>query len=160
MKDKILKLRKEGKTYNEIVDILGCSKGTISYHCGKGQKEKYSKRRKKYYQNEKYVLSKKIDNYLNRTDKYIKHKTRGKEHKELFNKFIQNPVCYLTGEIIDLSKTKTYSLDHIEPFFISKDNSIENAGLCTRDANKIKHDLSVKELIIMCNKIIAHNQRG
>ena len=35
MKDKILELRSQGKTYNEIVEILGCSKGTISYHCGK-----------------------------------------------------------------------------------------------------------------------------
>lgn len=33
MKEEILKLRNEGKTYNEIIDILNCSKGTISYHC-------------------------------------------------------------------------------------------------------------------------------
>ena len=47
MKDKILKLRDEGKTYNEIKEILGCSKGTISYYCGDGQKEKSKIRRKK-----------------------------------------------------------------------------------------------------------------
>ncbi len=35
MKEKILKLRGEGKTYNEIKKILNCSKGTISYHCSK-----------------------------------------------------------------------------------------------------------------------------
>ena len=39
MKDKILKLREEGKSYKEIMNILGCSKGTISYHCGEGQKK-------------------------------------------------------------------------------------------------------------------------
>ena len=44
MKEDILKLRNEGKTYNEIQEILGCSKGTISYHCGEGQKEKTNKR--------------------------------------------------------------------------------------------------------------------
>lgn len=33
MKEEILNLRKNGKTYNEIREILGCSKGTISYHC-------------------------------------------------------------------------------------------------------------------------------
>jgi hypothetical protein len=32
--DSILKLRASGKSYNEIVNILGCSKGTVSYHCG------------------------------------------------------------------------------------------------------------------------------
>ena len=33
IKNEILELRKNGKTYNEIVTILNCSKGTISYHC-------------------------------------------------------------------------------------------------------------------------------
>jgi|TARA_R110000824_G_scaffold156963_2_gene330350 predicted transcriptional regulator len=33
MKDDILKLRKSGLTYDEIVKKLGCSKSTISYHC-------------------------------------------------------------------------------------------------------------------------------
>lgn len=32
-KKEILKLRNEGKTYNEIKDILGCTKSTISFHC-------------------------------------------------------------------------------------------------------------------------------
>ena len=39
-KDKIIALHKEGKSYSEIQKILGCSKGTISYHLGSGQKEK------------------------------------------------------------------------------------------------------------------------
>jgi hypothetical protein len=33
MKEKILQLRKEGKSYNEICDILQCSKSTVSWHC-------------------------------------------------------------------------------------------------------------------------------
>jgi transposase len=39
-KDKIFQLRSEGKSYSQIQKILGCSKGTISYHLGEGQKEK------------------------------------------------------------------------------------------------------------------------
>lgn len=35
MKEIILKLRKEGKTYNEIQKIVNLSKGTISYHCNR-----------------------------------------------------------------------------------------------------------------------------
>lgn len=31
--EKIIKLRKEGKTYREIQKELGCAKSTISYHC-------------------------------------------------------------------------------------------------------------------------------
>lgn len=33
MKNKILELRKNGVSYNEIQKKLGCSKSTISYHC-------------------------------------------------------------------------------------------------------------------------------
>lgn len=40
MKDEILKLRAQGKSYNQIIEELGCSKSTVSYHCGKGQREK------------------------------------------------------------------------------------------------------------------------
>jgi len=32
MKEKILELRKKGLTINEIVDIVGCAKSTVSYH--------------------------------------------------------------------------------------------------------------------------------
>ena len=32
MKNEIIDLFKEGKSYNEISKILGCSKSTISYH--------------------------------------------------------------------------------------------------------------------------------
>lgn len=46
MKEKILKLRTEGKTYDQIRDILGCSKGTINYHCTEKGKEKTRRRRK------------------------------------------------------------------------------------------------------------------
>jgi len=41
MKDDILKLREEGLTYNEIVKRLGCSKGTVSYHCRKNGVSRY-----------------------------------------------------------------------------------------------------------------------
>jgi transposase len=43
-KENILKLREEGKSYRQIQEILGCSKGTIAYHLGSGQKEKTHKR--------------------------------------------------------------------------------------------------------------------
>ena len=45
-KEKILQLRSEGKSYGQIQEILGCSRGTISYHLGKGQKEKTFNRQK------------------------------------------------------------------------------------------------------------------
>lgn len=35
LKDSIIKLRLEGKSYNEISRVTGASKGTVSYHCSK-----------------------------------------------------------------------------------------------------------------------------
>lgn len=46
MKEDILKLRKQGKSYREIQKILGCSRGTICFHCGKNQKDKSYQRRR------------------------------------------------------------------------------------------------------------------
>lgn len=40
LKDDIIKLREEGKTYREIQEILNCSKATISYYVGFEQKDK------------------------------------------------------------------------------------------------------------------------
>lgn len=39
-KEDILRLRAEGKSYRQIQEVLGCSKGTIAYHLGPGQKDK------------------------------------------------------------------------------------------------------------------------
>jgi predicted HNH restriction endonuclease len=44
VKEEILKLRKQGKTYSEIVAILGCSKSTVSFHCSPLGKQKTYKR--------------------------------------------------------------------------------------------------------------------
>ena len=38
--DKVTILRQQGKNYREICKELNISKGTVSYHLGKGQKEK------------------------------------------------------------------------------------------------------------------------
>ena len=38
LKPKIIELREQGYSYNQIVKTLGCSKGTVAFHLGKGQK--------------------------------------------------------------------------------------------------------------------------
>ncbi len=43
LKLKIIKLRKEGLTYDEIGEKLKCSKGVISYHCRKSNLDDYNK---------------------------------------------------------------------------------------------------------------------
>lgn len=50
-KEDIIRLRAEGKTYNQIADELGCSKGTIAYHLSEDVKTNYNTRRRKYRDN-------------------------------------------------------------------------------------------------------------
>ena len=40
LKEQILELKDQGYSYNQIKEKLGCSKGTIAYHIGIGQKDK------------------------------------------------------------------------------------------------------------------------
>ena len=40
LKEKIIALASKGFSYRQIQKELGCSKSTISYHLGEGQKEK------------------------------------------------------------------------------------------------------------------------
>ena len=45
-KEQILELKNKGFSYRKIQEITGCSKGTISYHLGIGQKDKVNSRTK------------------------------------------------------------------------------------------------------------------
>ena len=165
MKEQILKLRSEGKSYNEIVIALGCSKSNVSFHCGKGQKEKNKNRtiinRKKPHTKVAY----RVDIFRAR----VKQKSNGKyfsntiyagrdsESKNYVDKIINNPYCYLTGEKIDLDKNKSYCLDHKIPYSISQDNSIENMGLCTVLANKAKSDMEIEDFLELCKKVLIYH---
>jgi hypothetical protein len=46
LKENIFTLREKGYSYSQISNELGCSKGTISYHVGEGQKHKTNENRK------------------------------------------------------------------------------------------------------------------
>lgn len=56
MKSQIRKLRSEGKTYDDIAQIVGCSKSTIAYHCSNSVKQKSHSKR----QQNKRALAKKL----------------------------------------------------------------------------------------------------
>lgn len=46
LSEQILELRIQGKTYNQIREITGASKGTISYWVGEGQRDKNAVRQR------------------------------------------------------------------------------------------------------------------
>lgn len=171
MKEEILKLRKEGKSYKHIQLILNCSKSTISYHCGEGQKEKTKKRTKKRREN---ILLEKVDTFKYRKLRNNREKVRrfnkrdnetGFANKEIeqnffwtdvLKKFGENTFCYLSGEKINLLND-SYNLDHIIPYSRGGDNSIDNLGITHEIVNKLKSDLTPDELMSWCKKILEFN---
>lgn len=172
MKDEILKLRSEGKTYNEIKKELGCSKSTISYYCGKGQKEKAKKRVRKRREN---LIHSKVESFLYRKEKNIKEglrkfqktdlKSKGRVDSnikttftwvDVLNKFGENTYCYLSGREINLYEDN-YNFDHIIPVSKNGSNDLENLGILHEKVNRMKSDLSPEELIEWCKEILEFN---
>ncbi len=169
MKDKILKLRDVGKSYKEIVAQLKCSKSLVAYYCNSTTKDKTIKKTNEL--RKKNALIQKVDNYKNRKNwtSKVRDFQRQEDGKpktkatfvftadELMKQFIQSPVCYLTGEQLDLTKSSTFSLDHKIPSSKGGDNSLENLGLCSWKVNQAKGDLSPQEFIELCKKVLIHN---
>jgi 5-methylcytosine-specific restriction endonuclease McrA len=185
MKEEILKLRSEGKSYREIQKTLGCSKGTIAYHCGAGQKEKTTKRRQKRREN---LIIRKTDTFKqvnyekpkkpkkvvrNRKDvlegirKYQKSDTSISHRvnkdlevsftwEDVVGKFGEETYCYLSGEPINLW-VNNYQFDHIIPVSREGDNTLDNLGITHETVNYMKGNLTPDELIEWCIKIVEHN---
>jgi 5-methylcytosine-specific restriction endonuclease McrA len=180
MKEQILKLKAEGKSYNEIKQILNCSKGTIAYHCGIGQKEKTTIRRKK---RDKNLIVRKTDNfkYCPKANKKIKpnknfvesirkfqkrdNNTNGLVNKNIQTTFVWGDVlekfgeityCYLSGEQLNLYENN-YNFDHIIPTSRGGQNTFDNLGILHEVVNMMKGDLLPDELIEWCIKILQYN---
>jgi 5-methylcytosine-specific restriction endonuclease McrA len=169
MKEQILELRQAGKSYKEICRTLSCSIGTVSYHCGKGQKEK-SKRRQTNRRKDLVILSK-VQHFQ---DRKLKDKTEDFQRerngrgnlgrrtitfnwKDVIEKFGWETTCYLTGRKIDLKEPLTYQFDHVISKAKGGESTIDNLGICCRDANQAKHDMSVEELLSLCKEMLEYN---
>lgn len=182
MKEQILKLRLEGKTYTEIVSILNCSLGTVSYYCGINQKEKFRERHRKNRRvmhpfqlklewfftqtksrkhNQKSrinalgLINKKIDKF--HETKLGAYMQRTFSTNDVLAKFGEHPRCYLTGEEIDIYEPRTYQFDHIIPRSRGGTNTLDNLGICTRQANLAKNDMTHDEFLNFCKKVVEYN---
>ena len=180
MKEQILQLRSEGKTYNEIINILGCSKSTVSYHCGVGQKEKTKQRSQELRKDNvlltkicsfkhptasrcdrrppaitkpKYRSRKKATDFVRKgakTNNDLSYQDVLALHGEVTN-------CYLTGRKIDLREPRTYNFDHKVPASKGGDNSLNNLGIACRDANAAKNDMTIEDFIQLCKEVLEHH---
>lgn len=182
IKEQILLLREQGKSYREIERILGCSKSTVAYHLSDEQKEKAHLRNQKHRSNQ-HPYAKKLEAFraskrstfekqrLHKAKKLIQLKIetfhRGDNRMtyakptftidDVISKFGENPKCYLTGKQLNIHEPRTYAFDHILPVTRGGDNSIDNLGLCSKEANQAKFNMTNEEFFALCKQVLEHN---
>lgn len=185
-KEQILSLKKEGKTYKQISEILGCSINNVWYHVSPNAKKLNTERMRR--------LRKKQHPYKTKLDKFTQRKYKPKTFSELKNvgtrthiyrrlrhfnvdrktkefmktdittddvikKLGENPICYLTGEPININNSRSYQFDHIIPASRGGDNSLENLGICTKQINMAKNNMTADEFIFLCRKVVAYQDQ-
>jgi CRISPR/Cas system Type II protein with McrA/HNH and RuvC-like nuclease domain len=109
----------------------------------------------------KEIIEGKLEFYLNPTSTFrkgMKQEMKVTEEmlKQVYKKLGPNPVCYLTGDKIDVKDAKSYNLDHIIPRAQGGDNSIDNLGILTKQANMAKSEYTMEEHIEYCKKVLIH----
>jgi hypothetical protein len=180
-KEDILRLRAEGKSYKQIIKILGCDPASVCYHCGVGQKHKsylkckfnkrkchpYYKKLDSFNNNNKHGNFINIDSITKNYRNVLHNKLKRFNNVENSNNMVTleqaidklslNPRCYLTGREIDISKTRSYHFDHILPKSRGGDNSIDNLGIAVKAANMAKSDLTIEEFIQLCKDVLVNH---
>ncbi len=168
MKDEIIKLRKEGKTYNQISDKLNCAKSTVAYHlkhAGLGTFSSITKEEIKemqlYYDKVKTLtkvaekfgysrstLSRYIKTIQRKTDLTLRKKKVVKAVSKKRRELKKDAVEYLGGKC-KICGYNNYigalEFHHIDPS--QKDFSISTSGN-TRAWVKIKKELD--KCILLC----------
>lgn len=76
--------------------------------------------------------------------------------EDVIEKFGEHPKCYLTGKILDIQKPRTYQFDHIIPVSQGGDCTIDNLGLCTKEANEAKGSMTPSEFFDFCRKVLEY----
>lgn len=180
----VRQLRAEGKTHKEIMSLLGCCRSATYYHCDENSKEKSlistKKHRNKAHpfldKTQRFLSKKKrvgipIDKYQDKLILVIYHKHRSFHQcrktkktmessftpEDVIKKFGNNTICYLTGRAIDITKGRSYNFDHKIPVSRGGDNSIDNLGICTKQVNMAKSDLTPEEFFSLCKEVLEYN---
>ena len=154
--------------YKRLAKLIGCSPNAVRYHLDEDFRLKSIARHIRYRKIN--PLCRRLESFQEIREKKksfdkVKKMTRSQGQKkrqsrfttqELLAKLGSTPSCYLTGIPIDLDDLCSYEFDHIIPLGKGGDNTLDNLGLCIRDANRAKHDMTVGEFVALCRKVLEH----
>jgi CRISPR/Cas system Type II protein with McrA/HNH and RuvC-like nuclease domain len=163
MKEKIIQIKNQNPSwgYKRIALAVGCSPNTVKYYVNPEEKKKSYERGCKARKTLNHILKRKKDNFNTlggyQFRKFSKREESRFSAKELKEKVIKTPFCYLTGNSINLTEAKSYELDHIVPRSKGGTNQLENCGLASRNANRSKADLSLDEFLILCQEVLKNH---
>lgn len=79
--------------------------------------------------------------------------------EDFIKKFGENPVCYISGEPLDLNNLDSLVMDHIVPKCQGGSNELSNLGLCTKQANLCKAWYTFDEFLMFCQKVLEYNKK-
>ena len=180
LKDQILKLRQDNIPYRKIAQLLNCSLSCVNYAINTEKCTKYRRNLRKSYhpfirKTERFMQTKRkskgIRNRANHIEKFkrlILQKIKcyfkiNKEqivptftYEDVINKFGEKPTCYLTGEELNIYEPRTYQFDHIIPKSKGGQSTLDNLGICTALANRVKYNMTPDEFFNFCKKVLNH----
>lgn len=135
-KDEIIRLKSEGKTYLEIVDILKCSKSIVSYYSSTKQQEKAKIARKEY-------------NNIKQ-----EHRKKGvARNREYVDNFLKDKKCVDCGN----SDVRVLEFDHVRGI---KKGHISHAIRNAWNLNKLKAEIDKCEIrCCNCHRIVTIERR-
>ena len=156
----IKKLNKQGYSYNEITQILNCSKGSVGYHLTPNEKQRSKKRLLNLRKNPLYRRSMQWDGFEKlKKSKNIWRSRKEPNRAELLHEYIKQVYdnkCYISGRDLpdDFSKIE---LDHIVPVSKGGSNDISNMGPTLRHSNAMKSDMTMEELLELCTDVLENH---
>lgn len=165
-KEKVLQLKKDNPTwgYSRIAGHVGCSKNTVRFHLVDGCRRQTTLRNQKRRERPSARFYRKIAQFCNCS--HHRWYSDGRQPFQVVKtipvpmvraRIGENPICYLTGDQIDLDKPESYSMDHVVPISRGGESTLENLGLCTKEANLAKGALTHEEFLQLCQKVLRHH---
>lgn len=177
-KQLIKKLFEEGNGYRKISRITNISYTTVVYHLNDKFRQSLLDKSKKFHPfkiklgtflYDKHKPKQLTPKQLGEWKALIRSKVQNFHPKgtpsnqmlftyqEVIEKFGENVQCYLTGDDINVLQPRTYNFDHIIPSSRGGQSTLDNLGICTKEANQAKSDKTPDEFFNFCKKILEHN---